>query len=63
MTLDAGAESVASVIFALGDGIGMQLLSDPEWDSTAALELGAADACAACWRSDATSQKPSLTAI
>ena len=39
--LDAGAESVASVIFALGDGIGMQLLSDPDWDSTAALELGA----------------------
>jgi AcrR family transcriptional regulator len=39
--LDAGAESVASVIFALGDGIGMQLLSDPEWGSGAALELGA----------------------
>jgi AcrR family transcriptional regulator len=39
--LDAGAEPVASVIFALGDGIGMQLLSDPEWDSSAALELGA----------------------
>ncbi len=39
--LDAGAESVASVIFALGDGIGIQLLSDPDWDSTAALELGA----------------------
>jgi AcrR family transcriptional regulator len=39
--LDAGADPVASVIFALGDGIGMQLLSDPEWDSSAALELGA----------------------
>ena len=39
--LGADAESVASVIFALGDGIGMQLLSDPDWDSTAALELGA----------------------
>ena len=39
--LDASAEAVASVIFALGDGIGMQLLSDPEWDSSAALELGA----------------------
>jgi len=39
--LAAGAESVASVIFALGDGIGIQLLSDPDWDSTAALELGA----------------------
>jgi hypothetical protein len=32
---------VASVIFALGDGIGIQLLSDPEWDSSDALELGA----------------------
>jgi AcrR family transcriptional regulator len=41
VTLDAGAESVASVIFALGDGIGIQLLSDPEWDSSDALELGA----------------------
>jgi hypothetical protein len=41
VTLDGDAESVASVIFALGDGIGMQLLSDPDWDSTAALELGA----------------------
>jgi AcrR family transcriptional regulator len=39
--LDADAESVAAVIFALGDGIGMQLLSDPAWDSSAALELGA----------------------
>ena len=39
--LDAGAESVAAVIFALGDGIGIQLLSDPEWDPSAALELGA----------------------
>lgn len=41
VALDADAESVASVIFALGDGIGMQLLSDPDWDSGAALELGA----------------------
>ena len=40
VTLDAGAEEVASVIFALGDGIGMQLLSDPDWDSSAALQLG-----------------------
>jgi len=40
VTLDAGAEEVAAVIFALGDGIGMQLLSDPDWDSSAALELG-----------------------
>jgi AcrR family transcriptional regulator len=41
VALDADAESVASVIFALGDGIGMQLLSDPDWDSGPALELGA----------------------
>ncbi|HLM27244.1 MAG TPA: TetR/AcrR family transcriptional regulator [Thermoleophilaceae bacterium] len=40
VTLDAGAEEVAAVIFALGDGIGMQLLSDPDWDSSAALQLG-----------------------
>ena len=33
ISLDAGAEEVASVIFALGDGIGMQLLSDPDWES------------------------------
>jgi AcrR family transcriptional regulator len=39
--LDADAESVAAVIFALGDGIGIQLLSEPEWDPSAALELGA----------------------
>src|SRR3954451_4580908 len=41
VSLDAGAESVASVIFALGDGIGIQLLSEPEWDSGDALEVGA----------------------
>ena len=41
VTLDADAEAVASVIFALGDGIGLQLFSDPSWDSSAALELGA----------------------
>ena len=41
--LAADAEAVASVIFALGDGLGMQLMSDPEWDSAPALELGVAD--------------------
>ena len=41
VTLDADPEAVASVIFALGDGVGLQLFSDPSWDSTAALELGA----------------------
>ena len=41
VSLDADADAVASVIFALGDGVGMQLLSDPDWDSGPALELGA----------------------
>ena len=41
VTLDADPEAVASVIFALGDGVGLQLFSDPTWDSSAALELGA----------------------
>jgi hypothetical protein len=38
--LDAEPEAVASMLFALGDGMGLQLISDPEWDSKAALELG-----------------------
>jgi AcrR family transcriptional regulator len=38
--LEAAPESVASVLFALGDGIGIQVLSDPEWDREAAFELG-----------------------
>jgi len=38
---DADAEAVASIIFALGDGIGLQLFSDPSWDGSAALEVGA----------------------
>jgi AcrR family transcriptional regulator len=41
VSLDADPEAVASVIFALGDGVGLQLFSDPSWDSSAALELGA----------------------
>ena len=41
VTLDADPEAVASVIFALGDGVGLQLFSDPTWDGSAALELGA----------------------
>ena len=39
--LDADPEAVASVIFALGDGMGLQLGSDREWDGAAALEVGA----------------------
>ena len=40
VALDADPEAVASMIFALGDGMGLQLISDPSWDSAAALELG-----------------------
>lgn len=38
--LDADPEAVASMLYALGDGVGLQLISDPEWDSRAALDLG-----------------------
>ena len=38
--LDADPEAVASVLFALGDGMGLQLSSDPEWSGEAALEVG-----------------------
>ena len=31
--LDADPESVASMLFCLGDGFGIQVLSDPEWDA------------------------------
>jgi AcrR family transcriptional regulator len=33
-------ENVASVLLGLGDGITMQLISDPDWDSDAAFQLG-----------------------
>jgi AcrR family transcriptional regulator len=38
--LEADAESVASMLFALGDGVGIQVLSDPDWDREATFELG-----------------------
>jgi AcrR family transcriptional regulator len=38
--LQSDAESVASLLFALGDGLGMQVISDPDWDREAAFELG-----------------------
>lgn len=42
VSLDADPEAVASIIFALGDGIGLQLFSDPSWEASgAALEVGA----------------------
>lgn len=38
--LDAEPEAVASLLFALGDGMGLQLISDSDWDSAPAFELG-----------------------
>jgi AcrR family transcriptional regulator len=38
--LEADPEAVASMLFALGDGFGIQVLSDPEWDRQAAFDLG-----------------------
>jgi AcrR family transcriptional regulator len=38
--LQAEPEAVAAVLFALGDGFGIQLSSDPRWDSQAAFDLG-----------------------
>jgi AcrR family transcriptional regulator len=40
VNLQADPESVAAVLFALGDGFGIQLSSDPQWDSEAAFALG-----------------------
>ena len=42
--LQADSEAVASLLFALGDGLGMQLMADPEWDSGPAFELAIAAA-------------------
>jgi AcrR family transcriptional regulator len=38
--LQGDAESVSSMLFALGDGFGIQVLSDPDWDRQAAFDLG-----------------------
>jgi AcrR family transcriptional regulator len=38
--LRGSADSVVSVLFALGDGIELQLLADPEWDSSEAFATG-----------------------
>jgi AcrR family transcriptional regulator len=40
--LQADPESVAAVLFALGDGFGIQLGSDPEWQSESPFALGVA---------------------
>ena len=44
VALDAEPEAVAALLFALGDGMGLQVISDPEWDSAPAFELGVATA-------------------
>ena len=38
--LDADPEAVASILFALGDGLGLQLASDPAWSGEGSLDLG-----------------------
>ena len=38
--LRGDAESVASLLLALGDGLELQLVSDPEWDSAATFRAG-----------------------
>ena len=40
----AEPEAVASILFSLGDGFGIQVLSDPDWDQQAAFDLGVATA-------------------
>ena len=40
VTLNANPEAVASLLFALGDGFGIQMISDPDWDKEATFALG-----------------------
>ena len=42
--LQADPEAVASILFSLGDGFGIQVLADPDWDKQAAFDLGVATA-------------------
>ena len=42
--LGAEPEAVASILFSLGDGFGIQVLADPDWDQQAAFDLGVASA-------------------
>jgi AcrR family transcriptional regulator len=39
ITLKGDPESVASLIFAIGDGLGLQLISDPEWAQETSLDV------------------------
>ena len=38
--LQADPEAVASILFSLGDGFGIQVLADPDWDKQSAFDLG-----------------------
>ncbi|MEA2429710.1 MAG: hypothetical protein QOI19_183 [Thermoleophilaceae bacterium] len=40
VTLRGDADSVASILFALGDGLELQLVSDPGWDSAETFATG-----------------------
>jgi AcrR family transcriptional regulator len=40
VTLRSDAEAVASMLLSLGDGFGIQVISDPDWNRDAAFELG-----------------------
>ena len=40
VALRGDAEAVASLLFALGDGLELQLVSDPDWDSSATFAAG-----------------------
>jgi AcrR family transcriptional regulator len=44
VSLVGDPESVASLIFAIGDGMGLQLISDPEWAREASLDVAMATA-------------------
>ena len=39
VTLAGDAESVASLIFAIGDGLGLQMVSDPDWAREMSLDV------------------------
>jgi AcrR family transcriptional regulator len=42
--LQAEPEAVASILFSLGDGFGIQVLADSDWDQQAAFDLGVSTA-------------------
>jgi AcrR family transcriptional regulator len=44
VSLSSEPDAIASILFALGDGFGIQVLSDPDWDRQGAFELGVATA-------------------